>query len=86
MDDATNEEIDFNPLETIPRQQALLREYCAGVEDRIKTAPSESGASNLVEGLCRKFDSECESEVLRSGVRTYLSELIQRYWGKSRNS
>jgi hypothetical protein len=86
MDDATNEEIDFNPLEAIPRQQALLREYCAGVEDRIKTAQSESDASNLVDSLCRKFDSQCESEVLRSGLRIYLSELIRRYWSKNHDS
>jgi len=86
MDDATNEEIDFSPLEAIPRQHALLREYCTGVEDRIKNSASEAQALKLVDSLCRKFDSECESDVLQDGLRKYLSGLIRRYWSRNHDS
>jgi hypothetical protein len=81
MDETMNEEFVSDPLPSIPRQHALLRKYCLGVEERIKTSGSASAASVMVGSICQQFSAECESHVLRSGLQTYLNELIRRYWG-----
>ena len=86
MDDPMNEELNFGHFTSIPRQHSLLRKYCAGVEDRIKIADSKSDASKLVDNICQKFDAECESDVLRSGLRAYLSQLLHKYWNEHDDS
>jgi hypothetical protein len=86
MDNPMNEEMLFAPLPTHPRQDALIVKYCADIQDRIRTADSELDASKIVESACERFGSECENHVLRSMLREYLTQLVQRYWKSRRDT
>ena len=62
-------------------QEEILRQYCAGIGDRLSGAGSCADALAIVEDACTEFDMTCESEVLRSTLRKLLLEMVRRKWG-----
>ncbi len=62
------------------RQSILIRKYCAGVGERIRTAGSRLEAERLLAKYCLNFEEECSSEILRKELRNYLERLLRLYW------
>ena len=63
------------------RDVQLIERYCAGLEERIAAATSPHDAAAIVEASCQAFDNECESTLLRTHLREYLDDLLERHWG-----
>lgn len=61
------------------KQEELIKKYCSGVEDRIRNAHAESDAMSIVDNVCKDLEKECESDVVRSFLQRYVSDLIEKY-------
>jgi hypothetical protein len=64
------------------RQSELITEYCADIEDRIRSAPSRLEALRLSESSCTRFEQACPSALLRKALETHIEELILQYWDR----
>ena len=64
------------------RQEKLIREYCRGIDERIRTAPSKEEAERIVQDACRAFDQACESDLVRDYLKQYVNDLFVRQWSR----
>ena len=62
------------------RQEDLVKEYCANVEEETRTAHSASEARNHIMSACERFASECDSVLLTSTLRRRLDSMFEKYW------
>ena len=80
-----NEEILQQQFEASePKQAELVQQYCGDIEDRIWRATSNSHARYIADEACQKFDSECESDVVKTFLRQYIDRLVEKYWNIKR--
>ena len=75
-----DELIQDNPISKDPFQEETIRNYCLGIEEKIRSAKSQSEASRIIETTCNAFESACESDVVRSSLRHHLAGLLKKYW------
>ncbi len=64
------------------KQEELIKKYCAGIEDRIRTAPANAEAKKIIDDACRGLESECKSGVVRSFLQQYVRDLFENHWNK----
>jgi hypothetical protein len=64
----------------LPSQDVLIRQYCLGLEDRIREAKDPAAAAQIAEKACRGFDRTCESSIIRSMLRKVVHDLHDRHW------
>ncbi len=62
------------------RQREVIGLHCAGLEERIKSAPTRLKAEQVLAEACRGFDRVCESTILRTFLKQYVNRLLSRYW------
>ena len=81
------EEELFNEQQFLQRNQIqqseLITKYCAGVEERIRSAVSKEDAELIANAACDKFKSECTSEIVRKALTKYMQLKISQYWDKN---
>ncbi len=71
--------------EIVPRlsptkQDELVRRYCAEAETLLAAAPDYPAAVRLKEALCTRFERECDSQLIISAVKQFISEHIRKHW------
>jgi len=64
------------------KQEELIKNYCAGIEERIRTAPANAEAKKTIDAACRGFEGECKSGVVRSFLQQYVRDLFENHWNK----
>lgn len=64
------------------RQTELITEHCAGIKERIRLSASLQEAEHWVATTCKKFESECSSNLVRNALILYLQNLMDQYWKK----
>ncbi len=65
------------------RQEQLIREYCRGIDERIRSAASKEEAERIVQDACRGFDDACASELVRAFLKRYVNDLFTKQWSRS---
>ena len=68
------------------RQSDLIAKYCAGIEEQIRGSSSRSDAESAAAAVCRKFERECSSSIIRNVLTLHLQNLVNRYWRKERHA
>jgi len=63
-----------------PIQEETIQAHCSGIEEKIRSAPSEAKARGIIETTCQAFESECESHTVKSTLLRYLFSLLRKYW------
>ena len=61
-------------------QYELIMKSCADIEDRIRSASSESDAARIAETSCARIEETCQSALIRTALRTNVKNLLLRYW------
>ena len=62
------------------RQQEALAEHCAGIEKRIRTAPSRLEAENAAQKACDRFALDCPNSIVRKALVRHVWELVEQRW------
>ena len=62
------------------KQEELIKNYCAGIEEQIRTAPASAEAKKIIDVACSGFESECKSGVVRSFLQQYVRGLYENHW------
>jgi hypothetical protein len=65
------------------RQEQLIKEYCHGIDERIRRSASKEEAERIVQDACSGFDQACESNLVRSFLKRYVNDLFARSWSRS---
>jgi len=77
-----HEELSFDRPLTHRRQADLIRQYCKGLDERIRAAKSKEQAERLVNETCQHFERTCESKVVRSFLKRYVHNLFVKSWNQ----
>lgn len=64
----------------VEMQRSLLQKYCTDAEETIAKAPNPAAARALRDELCKRFASECDSELVIHATRTYIDRIIVDRW------
>jgi hypothetical protein len=64
------------------RQLEILSEHCAGIEDRIRRAPSRKEAEAMTQQTCEELREACISELVQGALLRRTEEIVERHWGK----
>ena len=75
-----SDEISFDHQANDHRQEDLLRQHCAGIDELIRSAGTKEEAERIVSETCSRFDYSCESDVLRSLLRKHVHTLFEGAW------
>jgi hypothetical protein len=78
-----NDELTFDRPLSDRRQEQLIREYCRGIDERIRSAPSKEGAERIVQDACRGFDDVCASGLVSAFLKQYVNDLLTKQWSPS---
>lgn len=62
------------------QQQDLIRQYCKGIEESIRSAARKSDAEKIVDDTCQRFDHVCDSKLVRRFLARYVRNLFAKYW------
>lgn len=62
------------------RQQEMIGLYCAGLEERVRSAPTRLQAEQVLSEACDGFDQACESSIVRAYLKQYAHKLLLQYW------
>jgi hypothetical protein len=62
------------------RQEELVREFCGGINQRIRSARTREEAERIVQETCSRFDQSCESDVIRSFLKKHVIALCDDTW------
>lgn len=65
------------------RQAALIARYCAEAAERVEKASDRDEAKRIIADSCARFESDCQSTILRRQLRRFADELLQQRWGES---
>jgi len=63
------------------RQAALIARYCAEAVDRVTTARDRDEAARLIADSCARFETDCQSAILRGQLRRYVLGVLSERWG-----
>jgi len=64
------------------RQSDLIAKHCAGIEEKIRLSSSLHEAESIAAAMCKKFEDECSSSIIRSVLVLHLQNIIKQYWKK----
>jgi len=78
-----NDELTLDGPLSDHRQEDLIREYCQGIDERIRSAASKEEADRIVQDACRAFDQACESDLVRGFLKQHVNDLFIRQWNRS---
>ena len=62
---------------SLSNQEELIKKYCAGIEYRIRTAPANTEAPEIVGRACRGLENECKSGVVKSFFQQYARRMYE---------
>ncbi|HQU74523.1 MAG: hypothetical protein KDI06_10665 [Calditrichaeota bacterium] len=65
-----------------PFDEALIREHCLDIEEKIRTAPSAEKALIIIEDACRELENLCGNDFLPTMLRRQVEDFYQRFWEK----
>jgi len=63
------------------QQVDLIGKHCAGIEKRNRKAQSRKEAEVIAEEACRRFETECPSDMVRRGLTLRVQEMLEHSWG-----
>lgn len=78
-----NDELSFDRPISDHRQEKLIRAYCQGIDEQIRSATSKEEAERIVQDACKGFDRACESDLVRSFLKQHVNNLFTRQWTRS---
>ena len=64
-------------------QEDLLSRYCLEAEQLLAEATDYESALRLRDEVCSRFEQECQSSLIATGTREYLTQIISRRWQQS---
>ncbi|MFA6455241.1 MAG: hypothetical protein WCW40_00355 [Bacteroidota bacterium] len=62
------------------KQEALIMQYCAGIEQEVAQSHSLTEAREIAATYCQQFALHCSSSVLRSAAKEYVDRVVNRRW------
>jgi hypothetical protein len=62
------------------RERRLLQRYCEEAEPLIRAAESRDRALALRDEICTRFAHECQSSLVFTATREYLTSIIDSHW------
>jgi hypothetical protein len=62
------------------RQEELIRQHCAGIDARIRTALTKAEAEKIVRQTCSSFEDSCDSSLVRSALKAYVLRIFEAEW------
>ncbi|MEX1277198.1 MAG: hypothetical protein WEB62_02875 [Bacteroidota bacterium] len=77
---AMQDELIFDEPLHPDRQREAIGLHCAGLEERIKSAPTRLQAEKVLTEVCDGFDQACESSIVRTYLKQHAHKLLLQYW------
>lgn len=77
------DELSFDRPLSDRRQEELIKKYCQGIDERIRTAASKEEAERIVQDTCGGFDDACASDLVRAFLKQYVNDLFTKQWSRS---
>jgi hypothetical protein len=74
-------ENDFSGKSASSPQTDLIHQYCAPIDERIRTAKTKEDGRRILEETCQSFEGNCASDILRSALSRHVTAIFERYWG-----
>lgn len=62
------------------RQEDLLARYCSEAEGLILAAKDAREAQEIRDRLCKRFQEECNSQLIVNATRAYADHIITHIW------
>lgn len=76
------DELTFDKPFNEDRQEQLIRQYCHGIDERIRRSTSKEEAERIVQDTCQGFDRACESDLVRTFLKRYVNDLFAKRWSR----
>ncbi len=64
-----------------PVDQALIENFCEGMEEKIRLASSRKRAELIVKDACREFENLCDNEAAITFLKRKVDDWLQEFWG-----
>jgi hypothetical protein len=71
----------IRPVPQLPKQEELIRRYCEEAEALLSSAEDYPSAVRMKQSICKRFQEECDSELIVHATGQFIDNLIKTRWG-----